>query len=133
MPLLSIRGARMAEGTKDPSQLTDAEVLAELEEFDRRQRDEAAAKAWDVPSAFINQYHVNLKGDLTRITFGEATTPGGVPVIWRTSITLTTEQALQLAEFIWSQYDLDQQRLAAMRARADRAALINTPDQSKNG
>ena len=98
----------MAEqsGDRDLTKMTDAELRAEIDRLDREDRAYASGQAWKVHSVFVNQYHINVSRDgTTRLTFGEAQTAGGVPVAWRTSVTLSTDQALQLADFIYAQYD----------------------------
>ncbi|MBL8548437.1 MAG: hypothetical protein JNJ73_00525 [Hyphomonadaceae bacterium] len=90
-------------------------------------RSKAGADALAHPSSYVNQYHVMVSGGLTRLTFGEAHVPGGVPVTWRSSVTLTTNQALDLANFIWDQYDADRQRRELERS------LAPSPPDDKNG
>ncbi|MBC7767620.1 MAG: hypothetical protein H7124_02430 [Phycisphaerales bacterium] len=86
-------------------------------------------RARQVPSSFANRAHVRVWGGLTRLTFGERVVPGE-PTTWTVAVTLTTQDALELANLIYRQYD---QETADLEAAAQAAMDQVKGDLSKGG
>lgn len=59
----------------------------------------------EIASQFSNRAHVLVKFDVTRIAFGEQVVPGYEPTTWTYAVTLTTENALAIANLIYEQYN----------------------------
>lgn len=106
----------------------------DLDELQKRiqEKEEAdLARARQVPSQFVNRAFIRTLNGLTRITFGEQVL-GGEPTVWTVGITLTTDDALAVADLIQQQAQYEANRQAYF-ANIDEWDQQQSEDQDKAG